>query len=120
MCFWTRKTTRKLQVCVLHNRATTPPSLLVVVVVFVVVADFGLSEHRDKAQKVEETANIGTPVYMAPELMSEDAAVICDGAMVDVYAFGILMWAVFTRSKPYERTMVGKRLGVWELVSHML
>ena len=58
------------------------------------IADFGLSKHKNKAQKEllsEQTANIGTPVYMSPELMTDSNTCLCDGAMVDVYAFGILV-----------------------------
>jgi hypothetical protein len=35
--------------------------------------------------------------------------------MVDVFAFAILMWAVFTRTKPYDKIARERRLNVWTL-----
>jgi serine/threonine protein kinase len=84
------------------------------------IADFGLSKHRDKAQnevQSEQTANVGTPIYMAPELMTDEEVATCDISMVDVYAFGILMWAVLTRTKPYDKVCKARRLNIWALVS---
>jgi serine/threonine protein kinase len=64
----------------------------------------------------EQTTNVGTPVYMAPELMTDDAHIgKYDGSQVDVYSFGILMWAVLTRSKPYETSVASEHLNVWAL-----
>jgi serine/threonine protein kinase len=48
----------------------------------------------------EKTTNVGTPVYMAPELMASDArSAEYNGALADVYAFGILLFAVLSRHK---------------------
>eukprot|EP00935_MAST-01C_sp_MAST-1C-sp1_P001397 g1397.t1 len=68
------------------------------------LADFGLStvikEFKEAADRL--TANIGTPVYMAPELMVEKGGrTDYHPALVDVYSFGILVWAVGARQKPY-------------------
>ena len=63
----------------------------------------------------EMTSNIGTPVYMAPELMNADSATsLCSGS-VDIYSFGILMYAVLTRKKPYEKMVREKRWNIWAL-----
>jgi serine/threonine protein kinase len=63
----------------------------------------------------EITSNIGTPVYMAPELMNVDSATsLCSGS-IDIYSFGILMYAVLTRKKPYEKVAREKRWNVWAL-----
>jgi hypothetical protein len=35
--------------------------------------------------------------------------------MVDVFAFTILTWAVFTRTKPYDKIARERRLNVWTL-----
>jgi serine/threonine protein kinase len=84
------------------------------------IADFGLSKHKDRGQnevQSEQTANVGTPVYMAPELMTDEQVATCDISMVDVYAFGILMWAALTRTKPYDKVCKERRLNIWALVS---
>ena len=63
----------------------------------------------------EITSNIGTPVYMAPELMNADSATsLCSGS-IDIYSFGILMYAVLTRKKPYEKMVREKRWNIWAL-----
>jgi serine/threonine protein kinase len=83
------------------------------------IADFGLSKHEDKEQQdllSDKTTNIGTPIYMAPELMTAEASSVY-GSKVDVYAFAILMWAVLTRTRPYESSVMKKRLTLWALVS---
>ena len=49
----------------------------------------------------EKTTNVGTPAYMAPELMVDARDATYDSRLVDVYSFGILIWAVLTRTKPY-------------------
>jgi serine/threonine protein kinase len=63
----------------------------------------------------EMTSNIGTPVYMAPELMNADSATsLCSGS-IDIYSFGILMYAVLTRRKPYEKMVRENRWNIWAL-----
>jgi serine/threonine protein kinase len=65
------------------------------------VADFGLSKFVDASKAASQTKNIGTPSYMAPEMLSEGPY---DWA-VDVYAYGILVYTTITKRVPYE----GKR-----------
>jgi serine/threonine protein kinase len=91
------------------------------------IADFGLSRARDEGtlmgdeadraiEKMEMTANIGTPIYMAPELMSDANTVDYVGEPIDIYSFGILMYFVLTRERPYEKEVRKKRLNVWALI----
>jgi serine/threonine protein kinase len=50
------------------------------------------------------TTNLGTPAYMAPELVSDGRVVVADGAaarQVDVYSFAILLYTFTTGLKPY-------------------
>ena len=44
------------------------------------------------------TFRIGTPAYMAPELLQRTGY----SHKVDVYAFGVLLWEVIQRSMPYQ------------------
>jgi serine/threonine protein kinase len=87
------------------------------------IGDFGLA--RKGGTGVEElleekTPNTGAPVYMAPELMSDSRSTEYDGSLVDVYSFGILMWAVLTRTKPYAAVSDKRNLNLWALVGLLL
>ena len=55
------------------------------------VADFGLSQKR-------QLGMVGTPFWMAPELLRGE---LCTRES-DVYAFGIMMYEIFSRKIPYE------------------
>jgi serine/threonine protein kinase len=81
------------------------------------VADFGLAKKQQVDVLEQQTGNIGTPVYMAPELMIDSAWT--DGTeagnMLDVYSFGILMWAVCTRERVFERMVKQRRWNLWSL-----
>jgi predicted outer membrane repeat protein len=83
------------------------------------IGDFGLSRvvHRQtgntlkqdgRSASVDLTANLGTPSYMAPELLTQAlgrdgkrASIHIDGEAADVYAFGIIMNALWTKQAPY-------------------
>ena len=49
------------------------------------------------------------------ELMVEGNLVACDPALLDVFSFGILLWAVSSREKPYEAIVRAKRMNLWKL-----
>jgi serine/threonine protein kinase len=63
------------------------------------IADFGCAVQAD--QQGTMTSNLGTPAYMAPELVADSRRVQVDSAKVDVYSFGVLMWAMYSRQRPY-------------------
>lgn len=54
------------------------------------VADFGLS-HKNQQR--------GTPLWMAPELLRKECH---NSSATDVYAFGVLLYEVYSRRNPYE------------------
>jgi hypothetical protein len=75
------------------------------------VADFGLTvfkdsmrrkgdERRDSQRNGDGGAMVGSVPWMAPELLQETPD--ADFVLADVYAYGIIMWEVFTRKKPYD------------------
>ena len=53
------------------------------------LCDFGLVTTRN--------TTAGTPNYMAPELLSDKSF----NKAVDVYAFGMMLWEMFTRQVPF-------------------
>ena len=66
------------------------------------IADFGLSSivSRDSRSMLKDSSvgPRGTINYLAPEvLLGEDVS-----PAADVYAFGVLLWQVLTRRRPYE------------------
>jgi serine/threonine protein kinase len=88
------------------------------------VADFGgsvllLKKDQDAEEAAEEamemTANVGTPVYMAPELMVSGRKANYDG-LVDVYSFGITLWAILARARPY----ANEDWNMWTMRGHIV
>ena len=71
------------------------------------ITDFGLS--REIPKDVEEiTRAVGTPLYMAPEVLSGEVY----GAPADVYAFGMLVYQLLTLKAPFQgRTLTLLQLG---------
>ena len=48
------------------------------------------------------TTGVGTPAFMAPELLSGQLKYGAHyGTSVDVYSFGVLCWAMWARRMPY-------------------
>jgi len=58
------------------------------------VADFGLTRFLSKKAMTQ----VGTPMWMAPEIITGEQYT----ENADVYAFGIILWELLTRSEPYE------------------
>ena len=80
------------------------------------IADFGISKKRDETDDGadvggsgrsgtlggEHTRAVGTPLYMAPEVMAgERGDDVCYGGKVDVYSFGVLLWKLWCGGEPF-------------------
>lgn len=61
------------------------------------ICDFGLSRLASGAQVPESTA-VGTPEWMAPELLRNDP--VTDKC--DIFSLGVIMWELCTLKKPWE------------------
>ncbi len=77
---------------------------------FVKVLDFGLSRTMHERDDTTRQLLLGTPAYMAPELIRGEEL----GAWTDLYAVGVLAWQMLAGRKPFEdssvRSMLKKQL----------
>jgi len=61
------------------------------------LVDFGLAKvKKDSSTNQKSDPGKGTPRWMAPELLTEQPTV-----KSDIYAFGVILWQLFTRQLPY-------------------
>ncbi len=76
------------------------------------VSDFGLSKQiEDGKLRVIEEGLCGTPTHMAPEIYNLKRY----SFKSDVYAFGMLLWEISTRSSPFRKLKNSKNISVYVL-----
>jgi serine/threonine protein kinase len=62
------------------------------------IADFGLGRFVSECESVPQmTGNIGTPIWMAPELLQD----LPYSFPVDVYAYGMILYEMYTETVPF-------------------
>ena len=71
------------------------------------LVDFGTSKVHGLDRLTRTGEVIGTPIYMAPELLTGDGAI---SAQIDVYALGVLMYQALSGAVPFEERNPGKLL----------
>lgn len=103
---------------ILH-RDLKPENILIDANYYPRVCDFGLSrcfeESISKSMQLSMTGKIGTPLYMAPELLEDDTHY---GQGIDVYAFAILAYEIVSGKEPYSEN--GKPISLSNLVRKVL
>ncbi|KAH3763900.1 Serine/threonine-protein kinase [Pelomyxa schiedti] len=70
------------------------------------LTDFGTARNVENPEQMKNyTCGLGTPVYMAPELISTDQY----NSKVDVFSFGMCLWEMWTREEPWSG------IAVWDI-----
>jgi hypothetical protein len=64
------------------------------------ICDFGFSRSLSQATERRMTTNIGTPHWMAPEILTGNG--IYD-EKVDVYAYAVVLWEILVKVMPYKK-----------------
>lgn len=86
--------------CNIIHRDIKPTNILQRDEQYVYLADFGVAKMLGEETNLTQTNSaIGTPKYMAPELLFEPASTFSD-----VYALGILLYQMLTGQTPFEGT----------------
>jgi serine/threonine protein kinase len=90
-------------VAYLHNvgimhRDIKPENFLVDAAFVVKLADFGESSHKLGNDLRGKTGVVGSPTYMAPELIANHEYT----NSVDIYALAITFWEIWTGKEPFE------------------
>ncbi|KAK8896527.1 hypothetical protein M9Y10_014435 [Tritrichomonas musculus] len=65
------------------------------------ITDFGFSKIVDPGNSSNQSAQLGTCAYMAPEVMNG----VRYNSKADVYSFGILMYELITDSRAYQKEL---------------
>jgi len=74
--------------------------------------DFGTSDDvRDADVPGSHTSGIGTPLYMAPEMLNPRGEY---NAKVDVYSFALTLWELFTQQQPWSD------IKIWDISNTVL
>jgi serine/threonine protein kinase len=106
------------------HRDLKPHNLFLSTTHTVKIGDLGLSrvvmDGTAAAGGASLTTNIGSPLYMAPELLTMEAGnahAHMSGEAVDVYAFGIILNAMWRERDPFESGQFGSIINMVQQVA---
>eukprot|EP01124_Arcella_intermedia_P034352 TRINITY_DN849_c0_g1_i2.p1 TRINITY_DN849_c0_g1~~TRINITY_DN849_c0_g1_i2.p1 ORF type:complete len:411 (+),score=82.80 TRINITY_DN849_c0_g1_i2:27-1259(+) len=88
-----------LHECSIIHRDLKPANLLVTDDWKIKVADFGLSRVLKNTQATQTLTACGTVSCSAPEVMRDQRY----SAKADVFSFGVCLWSMLTRKKPFHK-----------------
>ncbi len=80
------------------HRDIKPANILISPQGLVKIADFGLATVKSVPAVTMQGAAVGTPAYMAPELISRKPATPAG----DIFSFGVTLYQTLTNSSPFE------------------
>lgn len=80
------------------HRDLKPKNLLLDKTGRVKICDFGLSELKRNDFLQDRSGCKGTPLWMAPEVLKRQPF----DQSVDIYSFGLILWAMVARSEPFQ------------------
>jgi serine/threonine protein kinase len=105
-------------VCYLHSslilhRDLKPANILLTTDLEPVICDFGLSAWLDPTNPTSNEDSVGTPLYMAPEVINGENY----GTPIDVYSYGVLLYQLITGDMPFSHLAHGK---IFDLQRHIL
>ena len=84
------------------------------------ICDFGVAKMLGSNDSANMTGQVGTPVYMAPELLLQTGSrEHSNPQKFDVYSFGILLWALWSRRVPYRQHFIENSLNTFQLAQEI-
>ena len=85
------------------------------------ICDFGVARMVGTNDSANMTGQVGTPVYMAPELLLQTTAQEhANPQKFDVYSYGILIWALWSRRVPYRQHFMENSLNTFQLAQEIV
>ena len=90
------------------HRDLKPANVLIGAGHRVAVADLGLSRLVGRRAPTDRLTveTVGTPWYMAPELVLEGRIAVAMAPRIDIYALGVIAFELFTGRRPFNATSV--------------
>ena len=76
------------------------------------LSDFGLSKLKNE---INEKNLCGSPLYMAPELLSKDCNIIkIEDPKVDIWALGVMAYEMFFGNRPFQAPSIPKLINIFQ------